>query len=39
MPLSNKKGEGFQNKIAEVLGETLGTGVAILLAIPRSSAR
>jgi quinoprotein dehydrogenase-associated probable ABC transporter substrate-binding protein len=27
MPLSNKKGEGFQNKIAEVLGETLGTGV------------
>jgi quinoprotein dehydrogenase-associated probable ABC transporter substrate-binding protein len=27
MPLSNKKGEGFQNKIAEVLGQTLGTGV------------
>ena len=27
MPLSNKKGEGFQNKIAEVLGKTLGTGV------------
>jgi quinoprotein dehydrogenase-associated probable ABC transporter substrate-binding protein len=27
MPLSNKKGEGFQNKIAAVLGETLGTGV------------
>jgi len=27
MPLSNRKGEGFQNKIAEVLGETLGTGV------------
>jgi quinoprotein dehydrogenase-associated probable ABC transporter substrate-binding protein len=27
MPLSNKKGEGFQNKIAQVLGETLGTGV------------
>jgi quinoprotein dehydrogenase-associated probable ABC transporter substrate-binding protein len=27
MPLSNKKGEGFQNKIAEVLGEALGTGV------------
>jgi quinoprotein dehydrogenase-associated probable ABC transporter substrate-binding protein len=27
MPLSNKKGEGFQNRIAEVLGETLGTGV------------
>jgi quinoprotein dehydrogenase-associated probable ABC transporter substrate-binding protein len=27
MPLSNKKGEGFQNRIAEVLGEALGTGV------------
>jgi len=27
MPLSNQKGEGFQNKIAEVLGKTLGTGV------------
>ena len=27
MPLSNEKGEGFQNKIAEVLGKTLGTGV------------
>jgi len=27
MPLSNNKGEGFQNKIAEVLGQALGTGV------------
>lgn len=27
MPLSNDKGEGFQNKIAQVLGEALGTGV------------
>jgi quinoprotein dehydrogenase-associated probable ABC transporter substrate-binding protein len=27
MPLSNQKGEGFENKIAEVLGKTLGTGV------------
>jgi len=28
MPLSNNKGEGFQNKIAEVLGQALGTGVS-----------
>ena len=28
MPLSNNKGEGFQNKIAEVLGQSLGTGVS-----------
>ncbi len=27
MPLSNQKGEGFENKIAQVLGKTLGTGV------------
>jgi quinoprotein dehydrogenase-associated probable ABC transporter substrate-binding protein len=27
MPLSNEKREGFQNKIAEVLGKALGTGV------------
>ena len=27
MPLSNNRGEGFQNKIAEVLGQALGTGV------------
>ncbi len=27
LPLSNDKGEGFQNKIAQVLGEALGTGV------------
>lgn len=27
MPLSNQKGEGFENKIAEVLGKALGTGV------------
>jgi quinoprotein dehydrogenase-associated probable ABC transporter substrate-binding protein len=27
MPLSSQKGEGFENKIAEVIGETLGTGV------------
>ena len=27
MPLSNNKREGFQNKIAEVLAETLGTQV------------
>ena len=27
MPLSNNKGEGFENKIAEVLGQALGTGV------------
>ncbi|HEY3852733.1 MAG TPA: quinoprotein dehydrogenase-associated putative ABC transporter substrate-binding protein [Steroidobacteraceae bacterium] len=27
MPLSNQKGEGFENKIAEVLGKSLGTGV------------
>ena len=27
MPLSNEKGEGFQNKIAQVLGQALGTGV------------
>ncbi len=27
MPLSNQRGEGYQNKIAEVLGEALGTGV------------
>jgi quinoprotein dehydrogenase-associated probable ABC transporter substrate-binding protein len=27
MPLSNEKGEGFENKIAEVIGKDLGTGV------------
>lgn len=27
MPLSNQKGEGFENKIAEVIGKDLGTGV------------
>jgi quinoprotein dehydrogenase-associated probable ABC transporter substrate-binding protein len=27
MPLSNQKGEGFENKIAQVIGATLGTGV------------
>ncbi|GAC1330748.1 MAG: quinoprotein dehydrogenase-associated putative ABC transporter substrate-binding protein [Steroidobacteraceae bacterium] len=27
MPLSNQKGEGFENKIAQVVGAALGTGV------------
>jgi quinoprotein dehydrogenase-associated probable ABC transporter substrate-binding protein len=27
MPLSNQKGEGFENKIAELIGASLGTGV------------
>ena len=27
MPLSNQKGEGFENKIAEVIGKALGSGV------------
>jgi quinoprotein dehydrogenase-associated probable ABC transporter substrate-binding protein len=27
MPLSNQKGEGFENKIAEVLGKTLGVNI------------
>jgi quinoprotein dehydrogenase-associated probable ABC transporter substrate-binding protein len=27
MPLSNQKGEGFENKIAEVLGKTLGASI------------
>jgi quinoprotein dehydrogenase-associated probable ABC transporter substrate-binding protein len=27
MPLSNRSGEGFENKIAEVIGAELGTGV------------
>ncbi len=27
MPLSNHKGEGFENKIAQVVGKALGTGV------------
>lgn len=27
MPLSNKKGQGFENKIGQVLGSALGTGV------------
>jgi quinoprotein dehydrogenase-associated probable ABC transporter substrate-binding protein len=27
MPLSNQKGEGFENKIAQVIGQALGTGV------------
>src|SRR6202166_1067793 len=27
MPLSNMKGEGFENKIAQVIGSALGTGV------------
>jgi quinoprotein dehydrogenase-associated probable ABC transporter substrate-binding protein len=27
MPLSNHQGEGFENKIAEVVGKALGTGV------------
>ncbi len=32
MPLSNQKGEGFENKIAQVIGAALGTGRAVLLA-------
>src|ERR1700709_208423 len=27
MPLSNQKGDGFENKIAQVIGTALGTGV------------
>src|SRR5678816_4910780 len=27
MPLSNQKGEGFENRIAKVIGSALGTGV------------
>jgi quinoprotein dehydrogenase-associated probable ABC transporter substrate-binding protein len=27
MPLSNNKGQGFENKIAQVVGQALGTGV------------
>src|SRR3981081_2207703 len=27
MPLSNQKGDGFENKIAQVIGAALGTGV------------
>lgn len=27
MPLSNQKGEGFENQIAQVIGKALGTGV------------
>ena len=27
MPLSNERGEGYQNRIAQLLGEKLGTGV------------
>ena len=27
MPLSNQKGEGFENKIAQLIGTALGTGV------------
>src|ERR1700693_2496845 len=27
MPLSNQKGEGFENKIAQVIGASMGTGV------------
>jgi hypothetical protein len=27
MPLSNQKGEGFENKIAQLIGASLGTGV------------
>jgi quinoprotein dehydrogenase-associated probable ABC transporter substrate-binding protein len=27
MPLSNNKGEGFENKIAQIVGKALGTGV------------
>ena len=27
MPLSNQQGEGFENKIAKVIGAALGTGV------------
>ena len=27
MPLSNQKGEGFENKIAETLGKTIGAGI------------
>src|ERR1700683_2312921 len=27
MPLSNQRGEGFENKIAQVIGTALGTGV------------
>src|SRR5271154_3932820 len=27
MPLSNQRGEGFENKVAQVIGAALGTGV------------
>ncbi|HEY2779414.1 MAG TPA: quinoprotein dehydrogenase-associated putative ABC transporter substrate-binding protein [Steroidobacteraceae bacterium] len=27
MPLTNEKGEGFENKIAQLIGQSLGTGV------------
>ena len=27
MPLSNQKGEGFENKIAQVIGAAIGTGI------------
>jgi hypothetical protein len=27
MPLSNQQGEGFENKIAQVIGKSIGTGV------------
>jgi len=27
MPLSNQQGEGFENKIAQVIGAALGTGL------------
>ena len=37
MPLSNIKEEGFQNKIANVLGEAMGAKVSLFLApLPRA---
>ena len=38
MPLSNNRGEGFENKIAEVLAKALDTTVRVLLPAGRSSA-
>ena len=38
MPLSNQKGEGFENKIAQVIGKALWEPACSITGVPRSSA-
>jgi len=38
LPFSNQQGEGFENKIAQIIGQDLGVPVSYVLVFPRSSA-